>query len=158
MVKARVIDKYAIGGAIAAIFYVEPFDTVDLDIFFAVQAQSQSLMLTPLYDYLAGLGYYPQGQFVYIEGWPVQFLPAYNPLTDEAIQKARSIKFNRTPTRVMRAEHLVAIMLDTGRMKDYARINMFLEQGAVDLDKLTEVLKEHRLITKWKEYQRKYQR
>jgi len=30
-----VIGRYAIGGAVAAIFYIEPFTTYDLDIFFA---------------------------------------------------------------------------------------------------------------------------
>ena len=32
LVAKRLIEKYAIGGAVGAIFWVEPFDTIDLDI------------------------------------------------------------------------------------------------------------------------------
>jgi hypothetical protein len=51
----------------------------------------------------------------------------------------------------MRPEHLVAIMLDTGRLKDYLRINMFLEAGAVNMRQLHAVLKRHDLTKKWKD-------
>lgn len=50
-----------------------------------------------------------------------------------------------------RPEHLVAIMLDTGRPKDYLRVNMFLEEGAVDRRSLNAVLKRHGLAKKWKD-------
>jgi hypothetical protein len=50
----------------------------------------------------------------------------------------------------MSAEHLVAIMLDTGRPKDYLRISMFLEQGAVDAARLEAVLRRHGLTEKWR--------
>ena len=33
LVAPRVIERYAIGGAVGAIFWVEPFDTIDLDVF-----------------------------------------------------------------------------------------------------------------------------
>jgi hypothetical protein len=51
----------------------------------------------------------------------------------------------------MRPEHLVAIVLDTGRLKDYLRISMFLEQGAVKMRSLNAVLKRHGLTKKWKD-------
>ncbi|MBA3442866.1 MAG: hypothetical protein H0T92_23730 [Pyrinomonadaceae bacterium] len=41
--------------------------------------------------------------------------------------------------------------LDTGRTKDYLRINMFLEAGAVNMRSLNAVLKRHGLAKKWKE-------
>jgi hypothetical protein len=49
----------------------------------------------------------------------------------------------------MLAEHLVAIMLKTGRLKDRARVQMFLSQDAVDLELLAEIIKRHDLETKW---------
>ena len=157
LVGVGVIDSYAIGGAVAAIYYIEPFDTADLDIFFSVTTQESIVLLTPIYDHLKQLGYHPRGEFVEIEDWPVQFLPAYNPLTEEALARAQQIKFGRTPTRVMRAEHLVAIMLDTGRPKDMARISMFIEQSAFDVDALLGILKRHRLMTKWKDYRKRFE-
>ncbi|HCX30194.1 MAG TPA: hypothetical protein DHU55_10560, partial [Blastocatellia bacterium] len=54
MVKDGVIEQYAIGGAVAAIFYIEPINTNDLDIFFHVKESSAGLdIMAPLYKYLS---------------------------------------------------------------------------------------------------------
>lgn len=80
-VRDGVIEQYAIGRAVAAIFYIEPFNTNDLDVFFYMNEPSNKLdILAPLYDHLLKQGYKAQGEAVEIEGWPVQFLPACNPL------------------------------------------------------------------------------
>lgn len=151
MVKDDVIEQYAIGGAVAAIFYIEPINTNDLDVFFHVKPSSTGLdVLTPLYEYLSGLGYQAQGEAIDIEGWPVQFLPIFNPLLEEAVAQAKEVGFQRTKTRVMQAEHLVAIMLQTGRLKDHARIAQFMEQEVVDQGGLVDILRRHGLIKKWK--------
>jgi hypothetical protein len=152
-----VIERYAIGRAIASTFYVEPISTFDLDIFFAfTETADKFLSLAPLYDYLAALGYQAVGEAVKIEGWPVQFLPAFNSLLDEALAKSTNIQFKATPTRVMRAEHLVAVMLQTGRAKDYARIIQFLEEDAVELSLLAGVLARHGLTERWEEFKRRF--
>lgn len=151
MVKDGVIKEYAIGGAVAAIFYVEPINTNDLDIFFHVKDASAGLdILAPLYEYLSGLGYKGQREAIDIEGWPVQFLPVFNPLLEEAVEQAKEVRFQRTRTRVMQAEHLVAIMLQTGRLKDHARIAQFMEHEVVDQERLAGILARHGLIKKRK--------
>jgi hypothetical protein len=150
MVRRGVIDDYAIGRAIAAIYYLEPFETSDLDVFVQIGLEGSALtILAPIYDYLRENGYKAQAEFVNIEGVPVQFLPSYSPLIDEAIEKAKMVKFDRVQTRVLRPEHLVAIMIDTGRPKDHLRISMFLEQGAVRMSSLQQVLRRHNLLEKW---------
>jgi len=150
MVKDGVIEQYAIGGAVAAIFYIEPINTNDLDIFFHVKDPSAALdILAPLYGYLNSLGYKGQGEAIDIEGWPVQFLPIFNPLLEEAVEQAKEVRFQRTKTRVMQAEHLVAIMLQTGRLKDHARIAQFMEHEMVDQKRLADILSRHGLIKKW---------
>ena len=150
MVKRGVIEKYAIGGAIAAIYYLEPFETSDLDVFVQINIEGSAMtILAPIYKYLRASGYKAQAEFINIEGVPVQFLPSYSPLIDEAIEKAELVKFDRVQTRAVKPEHLVAIMIDTGRPKDYLRINMFLEQGAVKMSALKPVLKRHNLLEKW---------
>ncbi|HEX8843862.1 MAG TPA: hypothetical protein VF791_04425 [Pyrinomonadaceae bacterium] len=157
MVADGVIEQYSIGRAVAAIYYLEPFDTANLDIFVVLRAADEGLMLlTPIYDYLSRQGFSTEGELVDLEGLPVQILPVFNPLTEEAVRKAHQIKFGRTVTRVMRAEHLLAIMLDTGRPKDYARIAMFLEQKAVNRRALASVLKRHGLARKWEENQHRF--
>ncbi len=146
------IGRYAIGGAMAAVFYVEPFATFDLDIFFTLNVSGGLVTMTPVYEYLAAAGYEAEGGAINIEGWPVQFIPTYNPLVAEAVEQAVGIKFKGTPTRVLSAEHLVAIMLQTGREKDYARAAKFLEEGAVNVERLTDVVSRHGLSDKWREF------
>lgn len=152
MVKDGVVEEYAIGGAVAAIYYLEPFDTADLDIFVQVNAAGSDLMiLAPIYEYLTERGYEVKGESIYIEGIPVQFLPVFNPLVEEAVERAQTIKYAGVTTRIMRPEDLVAIMLNTGRPKDFLRISMFLDQGAVKMRQLHAVLKRHGLTKKWKD-------
>lgn len=158
MKEEGVIDDYAVGGAVAAIFYVEPFTTYDLDIFCAFSTSGSGIItLTPIYEYLAELGYHAEKETVDIEGWPVQFLPIFNPLIEEAVERADTVTVGETPVRVIRPEHLVAIMLDTGRAKDYARISYFVDSEAVNPDNLTDVLSRHNLGVKWDDYRRKFQ-
>lgn len=147
-----IIETYAVGGAIAAMFYIEAFATEDLDIFFAISGTGSALdFLSPIYEHLRKHGYQAEGAMVNIEGWPVQFLPLYKPLIEEAVEQANETEYGQTSVRVMQAEHLVAIMLDTGRPKDYARITRFLEAGVLNTESLMEILSRHKLERKWRE-------
>jgi hypothetical protein len=56
----------------------------------------------------------------------------------------------------MSAEHLVAIALRTGRPKDHIRILQFVEQEAVNRQKLQAILERNGLTAKWKEFECKY--
>jgi hypothetical protein len=155
MVKDGAMEQYAIGGAVAAIFYIEPINTNDLDIFFRVKEANVGLdILAPLYKYLSNLGYKGKREAIDIEGWPVQFLPVFNPLLGEAVEQAREVRFQRTKTRVIKAEHLVAIMLQTGRLKDHARIAQFMEHEAVNQKVLARILERHGLMKKWETFNR----
>ena len=59
---------------------------------------------------------------------PVQFLPSYiSPLFDDAIRKARRITVRRVPSKVVRVEHLIALLLVSFRPKDKIRILELLE-------------------------------
>ncbi|MGH9967483.1 MAG: hypothetical protein ACREBG_06575 [Pyrinomonadaceae bacterium] len=159
MVEDGVLEQYAIGGAVAAIFYVEPINTNDLDIFFSATSIGSNLaVLAPLYRYLSDLGYSVQGETIDIEGWPVQFLPVFNPLVEEALEQAKETEFERTTTRVITSEHLVAIMLQTGRLKDYARIQQFLEHKVVNRRRLNSILRRHDLVKKWSAFENDYLR
>ncbi|MEO6393830.1 MAG: hypothetical protein ABIP75_18400 [Pyrinomonadaceae bacterium] len=152
------IENYAIGGAVAAIYYLEPFETSDLDVFVQISAHANGLaLLAPIYEFLAASGYEPKGEFIFIEGMPVQFFPVFNPLTDDAVDQALNIRFGSTSTRVMTAEHLVAIMVDTGRPNDLLRINWFLESDKVDEEKLSEILSRHDLNDKWETNRRRFE-
>lgn len=155
MVKDGVIEQYAIGGAVAAIFYVEPINTNDLDVFFHIKDSSAGLnILTPLYKYLSGFGYQAHRETIDIEGWPVQFLPIFNSLLEEAVEQAKEVRYRNTKTRIMTAEHLVAVMLQTGRLKDYARVAQFMEHEVIDQKRLKDILIAHELTGAWEEFKR----
>lgn len=151
MQKAGVIEKYAIGGAMAAVFYMEPIPTYHLDVFVLLPGPARPIVsLGPVYDYLGSKGYQPSKEHVIIEGVPVQLIPAYNALVAEAVDQARTIPFGGLATRVVGPEHLIAIMLQTGRKKDLARIAQFLDEVRLDPSKLREVLARHGLEDAWK--------
>ena len=95
--KEGVFTRYAIGDAMGATFYVEPLLTFDLHVFVVLpQTESGLLPLAPLYEALRGRGYLKEeGDCVLIEGVPVQFLPAYNALLEEALKEAQQIMYDR---------------------------------------------------------------
>lgn len=154
LVDEGVIDTYALGGAIAAIRYVQPFLTEDVDVFISVSIGTQSSLMTlePLYKHLREKGYHPNGAYVTIEGWDVQFLPVFDDLIDEAVNSANDVDLNGVNVRVMTPEHLVAIMLKTGRPKDFARVKMFLDQKKVDEKELANLVNRFGLEEKWRKY------
>jgi len=148
-----VIERYAIGGAMGATFYVEPLLTFDLDVFVLLPQNVRDLIsLTALYEALRRRGYAEEGECVLIEGVPVQFLPVYNALLEEALQEARETLYEEVSTRVVRAEHLVAICLQTGRDKDRERVRIFREQAELDMNYLADVLQRHGLEGKWMQW------
>jgi hypothetical protein len=148
-----VIERYAIGGAMGATFYVEPLLTFDLDVFVILpQGESGLLSLSPLYEALRARGYAEEGECVLIEEVPVQFLPAYNALLEEALREARDTSYENVPTRVVGAEHLIAICLQTGRDKDRERVRVFREQAELDMSFLAGVLQRHGLEGKWRQW------
>jgi hypothetical protein len=143
--RSGVMERYAIGGAIGATFYVEPLLTFDLDVFVILPQQGTGLLsLAPIYGALRARGYSEEGECVLIEGVPVQFLPAYNALLEEAMRDACETSYEKTFTRVIRAEHLVAICLQTGRDKDRERVRILREQAKLDMN--------HALEGKWEQW------
>jgi hypothetical protein len=149
-----VIGRYAIGGAVGATFYLEPSATLDIDVFVSFkQGQSSSLLtLAPIYEYLAARGCQVKGEYIIIEGWQVQFLPSGDALGEEALAQAIETQVDDVPTRVMTAEHLVALALQLGRPKDFTRILQFIEAGVLDANKLDQVLGRHGLLAKWEKF------
>ena len=157
MLAEGVIGKYAIGGAVGATFYLEPAATVDLDIFVTLPAASGGLLsLAPIYEYLKARGSKVQDEHIVIKDWPVQFLPPSNDLEQEAVAEAITTELEGVVTRVMSAEHLMAIALKTGRAKDHSRILQFIEQFPYDPGKLKDIVQRHGLKANWRNFERKF--
>jgi len=158
MLNDGVIGKYAIAGAVGATFYLEPLATADVDIFVMLPTAPGSSLLTlgPIYDCLRARGCQAEGERIVVGTWPVQFRPAHSALKQEALTQAVETEVEGVRTWVLGAEHLAAIALQAGRAKDHARILQFLEQDAVDADKLIRILARHELLAKWETFKRKY--
>jgi hypothetical protein len=151
LVDARVVEAYAVGGAVGAVRYLEPFATQDVDIFVAFNQESSILApLGPIYEFLARRGATPEGAHVVIDSWPVQILPAHDPLLSEALTHAQSVEVEGVPVRIFTAEHLAAIALQTGRAKDKIRVTQFLEWDGFDRAGFEQIVSRHPgLLAKW---------
>lgn len=154
--EAGIIGQSAIGGAMGATFYLEPISTYDLDIFVLFESPSVILTLSPIYDFLQSRGHRAEGDAITICGWPVQFLPAESALLREAVERAMTVDFEGVPTRVMTADHLAAIALQTGRGKDFVRLLAFVESGHLDAGRLEDVLERHELVDAWAKFEERY--
>ncbi|MGI8966634.1 MAG: hypothetical protein ACR2H1_11175 [Limisphaerales bacterium] len=153
-----VIERYAIGGAVGATFYLEPVATLDVDIFVTFKSEAGSLLVSPqpIFDYLKARGCSIQGEYIMIANWPVQFLPPNSPLVEEALAQAIEINVTDTPARVFSAEHLAAIALQTGRAKDKSRLLQFIEDGVLDSARFQTILSRHDLIAAWKKFEQQF--
>ena len=152
-----ILADFAIGGAIAASFYTPAISTEDLDIFaFLKPSSSGLLVLTPLYDRLQALGGRIENEYVVIGKWPVQVLPAYTPLVEEAVTLAVDRPFEDLSVKVVDANYLCAIALQTGRPKDYLRVHTLIESGHVQSDKLAALVSRFALNQRWDNYVKRY--
>src|SRR5579864_3639176 len=79
---ADLIEDWALGGALAAIYYVEPFTTYDADIFFIPKDKGLTSSIPAIYKHLQNQGWEVEREHVLIRGFPVQFLAAGG-LTEE---------------------------------------------------------------------------
>ena len=141
-----VFEDYALGGAMAVLFYAEPTRTYDLDVFVALpQAPGRIIQLRPIYKWLEQRGYRPEAEHVLIHGVPVQFLPAYNNLVEETVKEARLLDYERVPVRVSGPEHLVALCIQAGGRRRRERAFQLLESGTVDRRKLRVLFSRHGL-------------
>jgi hypothetical protein len=148
---AGVIEKYAIGGAVAAIFYIESTVTFDLDIFVLLKKEKKSLIsLSPIYNWFESKGCEFEIEHIIIEGIPVKFISAYNELVEEAVNNSVERTYKNVKTKVINPEYLIAIMIDTFRAKDKERVIRFFEEFDVNPEALDSILTKYDLTDKFK--------
>ena len=144
LVATDLIEDWALGGALAAIYYVEPFTTYDADIFFIPKDKGLTAGIPAIYAHLQAEGWQIEREHLLIRGFPVQFLAA-SALTEEAVREAERLDYEGVPAKLFRAEHIVAIAASVGRAKDKARIEQLLQQADLDKSYLADVLQRHKL-------------
>lgn len=144
LVAGKLIEDWALGGALAAIYYVEPFTTYDAYIFFIPKDKGMTAGIPAIYAHLQAQGWQVEREHLLVRGFPVQFRATHG-LTDEAVREAERIDYEGVTAKVFRAEHIVAIAASVGRAKDKARIEQLLQQADLDKTYLENVLHRHNL-------------
>lgn len=155
LAKAKILDKWAIGGSIGAMFYTEPFHTADLDVF-VLYKKKGIVHFSEIYDALRGMGYnkFVQ-QAVIIENFPVDFIATGDKLSQEAVEKAKMFKVKRYAVKTILPEYLIAMALVAFRSKDFNKIDKLLEHGKINKRKLTALLEKFDLSDKWRNYEKR---
>jgi len=151
LVQLKIIDEYAIAGGMAHFYYIEPSVTYDLDLIVNITGIENSLApLEKLYAWAKKNNYKTEQEHILLGGIPVQFLLAYNELITEALNNKKEIRLFDEPTFILRAEHLMAIMLQTGRASDHERLIRFLNESDYDKNMLSDIIKRFGLTEKYK--------
>jgi hypothetical protein len=142
-----VVEEYAVAGAMALLFWIEPIPTFDLDVLVFLPPSGVIVSLDPIYRWAERRGWPVEKEHVRIAGVPVQFLPSPNELTDEAIERAETLEYGGTPVRVVRPEYLVALFLQGSARtsKRRERAAALRESGKVDEAVLQDLAKRFRI-------------
>ena len=156
VVSAGVIAADAVFGAVAQMRYAEAVSTMDADILVALPTRSGPDILRPIYEYCTARGYRIEGAAIRVGEWPVQFIPAFSPLTEESMREAEVAEIEGVPLRVVRADHLALIALSTGRPKYFARILSMMESGSVSLAVLEPLAARHGLSAELKRFRARF--
>lgn len=151
-----VIINYALFGATAQMRYTEPVATLDAGVLVAVPMPDPLDVLGPVHAFSTARGFQPEGEAIRVGAWPVQFIPVFDPLTEEAMEQAETVDFEGEPLRVVRAGHLAAIALKAGRAKDFARILALLEGKSVTPGEIAELAGRHGLLEVWSRFKSRF--
>ena len=144
LVSAGLIKDYALGGALAAIYYTEPFTTYDADIIFVASDKTLSAGIPAIYSHLQSKGWRVEREHLVVKDFPVQFLAASG-LTEEAVRNANPIEYEGVPSKVFRPEYIIAIAASVGRHKDLARIEQLISHAKIDKALLDDILLRYNL-------------
>ena len=144
LVSADFIKDYALGGALAAIYYTEPVTTYDADIMFIASDKTLNAGIPAIYSHLQSKGWRVEREHLLLKDFPVQFLAASG-LTEEAVHNANSIEYESIPAKVLKPEYIIAIAASVGRHKDFARIEQMLDQVKIDKALLDDILHRYNL-------------
>ena len=145
--KEKLVDEYAVGEAMALVFWSEPIPTFDLDVFVLLPSESPLVSLSPIYEWARRNGYREESEHIIIAGLPVQVIPAHNKLAEEAVASAALLDFDGQPVRVIRPEYLIALYLEPSARtaRRLERVAAMLEEANVDHELLGNLLKRYDL-------------
>jgi len=137
LVKLGIIKDYAIGGGYAVMYHGIPYSTFDLDVLVVLGSDED---FQRLYSHYRQKGNKIEKVYIYIAGMAVQFLPNYiSPLFNNAIKEAQRIRVSGVPSKVVKVEYLIALLLTAFRPKD--KIHIIELAKSADMPMLNEILR-----------------
>ncbi|HRI46985.1 MAG TPA: hypothetical protein PK559_07775 [Ignavibacteriaceae bacterium] len=146
LLEKGIIQNYAIAGGMAQFYYIEPSITYDLDLVINIRDIKDSLNpLGEIYKWADENQFILDREHFIIEGIPVQFLIAYNDLISEALLNATGVVLFDENTFILKAEYLMAIMLQTGRLVDKERFARFIQEAEYDEEILESLIRKYNL-------------
>ena len=152
-----IIKEYAIAGGMAQFYYIEPSVTYDLDLIVNIDTSENDLSpLKDLYKWANDNNYKTESEHIVLGGIPVQFLLPYNPLVKEALQNKVKIELFNENTFILSAEYLMALLLQTGRSTDKARLIKFLDEYEYNNIALIDILNRYELLEKFNDFKEKF--
>lgn len=141
----NLVKDYALGGALAALFYTEVARTFDVDIFVIIEAQGPIVTLTEIYNWYKNYGFEAKGKHIIVHGVPLQILVGNSGLEKEAIENAQTCDYENTKIKVMTPEYLVALYLKAGGSKRRERALALLEIETINKNKVLNIWSKYNL-------------
>lgn len=155
LIEEKVVEKYAVCGGTAALFYdTETLVTYDIDVFVFCRAPV-SLDLSPIYIWARNRGYGVDAENLMIHGFPVQVLAAGEGLELEALNTSNVLDYDGVPVPVVKAEYLVLLYAKVGGRNRMRRALDLLE---LDLDEIliSELVEKYSLQLAWDKLQKEH--
>jgi predicted nucleotidyltransferase len=139
MQKKKIIKRWALGGGIAAKYYVNPPATRDVD-FFVIVDDKSIMFMQPIYAYMVHHGAKFVGHLFKYKNMIVDIIPAMNDLVKESVMNSITVDMDGVKVKIVDPNYLAAIALQVGRKKDIDRVIRLLNSGK--LTQYFEVLRE----------------
>lgn len=154
LVEEKVVEKYAVCGGTAALFYdTETLRTYDIDVFVFLPRTEFSSDLSLIYAWSRNRGYGVDAEHLIIHNVPVQFLAAGEGLEFEALETANPLNYDSVPVPVVKPEYLVLLY---ARVGGRPRIRRALDLLELDLDEtlILRLVEKHDLQLAWDKLQK----
>lgn len=154
LVEEKIVEKYAVCGGTAALFYdTETLRTYDIDIFVFLPQSGFLIDLSAIYDWARCRGYGVDAEHLLIHSVPVQVLVAGEGLELEALETANILDYDGVPIPVVKPEYLVLLYAKVGG-RNRIRRALDLLGLELDLNLISDLVEKHDLQMAWAKLQK----
>ncbi len=150
LVEEKVVEKYAVCGGTAALFYAETSFTYDIDIFVFLSQSGLIIDLGPIYRWAEPQGFTARDEHLLIHGVPVQVLVANEGLESEAVHSAKIMDYDGVDVPVVAPEYLILMYLKVASPKRRGRAFDLMEIESLDRELLKSLIERYNLGEVWR--------